>query len=1247
MFRLHKNKAAKSGERIDFKFSQFKALQVPKGWDKLFVSIISVETGKTIAKSSKASSRTGTCQWTETVSESIWVPQHVQSSSSKELEDCLYKLVLAMGSSRSGILGEALINMATYMSSSDPVQVSFPLKKCNHGTILQLKIQCLTPKLNLRDSESKETNSHTEDLNTNSQDAEMKSDESDNSLAKSARSYSSRDLGSAHQGDNGTKGEGGVLQEEAGLSSSSQHSYNSAENSIGTESFFPSGEHTLIARQESTSSQNSVPPGSYNAEDASQSDNSSFNSRITHSENLSADDPQEFAAQSLRISGSSKSLLEAAEATIKDLRSEAKKWEKNARKAMLDLEMLRKEHTEQSKYKVNLDMQLSAAYAERDGLQKEVEQLKLLLEKSKVKAGGLEDSTFQDEGVTNVIKELEDEIKFQKESTANLSLLLNRSQESNVELVSVLQELEETVEKQKAEIENLSTLQSKFSDMESSIQVNVLQMQKLQESEKNLQAQVQELEKALEEIDGSERVLITEIETLKAKLQEVESDCQELTEENLELLVKIKEMRNNSAQVSEHESQIHDLEEKIRRKVVKEIEDDYNLSIQELENLKYELESTVTELSEKREEIERLETGLLSKEEEIGNLKNYQRKLEDKLSVLQREKSQLEENVEIVIRENDIATKCLNDLRKDLMVLGSSVDTNVSANKTLERKSSKQNFKIHLSELEQENGDLLACISGLETQIRNLTDANKSMVLELQDSKFNVVKFQDETAKLRNEMETQKMDAEKKLEEMHDLMEESSSLQKSNEELKKQKLELKGHCDRLEMKLKDLHRNFADCSKRVNVLQENISSLLEDSASKERSLTSEIDALLKENEKQKKKLSELDQMHFEKMVQVENLQREVGELYKKLSVTEEERDRIASDSANEASSLRKNITKLESELHASQTESKEKIQDLMDELASSKQNQEMLKADNGKMLKLLENYKLCEEKFKTALNGVELKLTVSEYEKQQLIEESTNLKAQLLKIGTLQDEVLALKNEVNAIKTEKEKLEISLNLKAEDCKELNIEKNLFIDKITDLQKTISELEEFKEDNLSLEEKIQKLESELIAKESLCEQDADVKNELNHIKRANKQLQQQIQQLEEVKEKSTRRIQILEEELIILKEKQRNPRKKEGDNPVLEDELSKAMEANNAFKVQVKRLTAESRKGRTGSPRKSKAESEVVPKEKFERTKSSLETELKELRERYFNMSLKYAEVEAQREELVMKLKATNNGKRWF
>ncbi|XP_050226691.1 uncharacterized protein LOC126676516 [Mercurialis annua] len=1190
MFRLHKTKPAKSGERIDFKFSQFKVVQVPKGWDKLFVSIVSVETGKTIAKCSKSSVKNGNCNWTDTVSESIWIDSH----SFKELQDCPYKLLVAMGSARSGILGEALINMATYMSASDSVLLSFPLKKCNHGTILQFKVQCLTPRTNLRNNELEGINSNKQEPNSDSKIPEMKSEESDNSIEKSSRSYSSKDLGSIiHQEDQETK-------ESIFPTSDSQHSYNSEETNS-------------MEKEEPINSENSELPRNSNADNDS---HSSFKSRITHSDSLSQDDVA--ATPSLKFSGSSRSLLEAAEVTIEELQGEAKMWERNSRKLMLDLELLRKEYSEQSKNQLDLSVELSEASAERDGLQKEVEQLKLFLEKSTEKPESFQDSEFKDKGKDYVIEELRNEIKFQKESNASLILQLNRTQDSNVELVSVLQELEETIEKQKAEMKNLV---------------------KNQESEQLLQAKVQELEiqslkaklSELESVDESTRNLMEEYESLKAKMQELERDCQELTDENLELLVMLKEMKNRPAEgvvcssistfeASEYGSVIRDLEEKIREKVQKEIENDQNLSVQEFQNLKLELEHKVTELSET-----------------LNDKRGVIERLEGEISSVRKEKIQIEEKIEILIRENEIATKCINE-------------------------NGKWELEIHVSELEQENEELSACISVMEAQIRNLTDDRYSLESELENYKSNAGILQDEITRLQKEIETEKENAKLELEansESH--MEECRLLQESNEELKIRKVELEEQCNQFETKLSESHRTLTDYAKKVDQLEQNICSLLEQSASKERSLSSELHLLQNGNEEQNKKLGVLNQMYADKMIRVENLQQEIEDLTMQLSAARDEKERVMSGTASEISDLQAKLSKLELDINRIHIESNTKIQDLTDELVSSKEHQEILKADNGKMSKISENYKSREERMKTSLNDLELKLTVSDYERQQLMEECTELKAQLLKMEFLADEVKDLKSELKKIKSEKEKLEASLNLKSEECTELTTGKNLCIEKIIELQKTVSELEDCRQDKVSIEEKLQKLENELIEKEALCEQDAEVKNEMNRIKRINKQLQQQNQQLEEEKQKCRTRTQSLEEELIVAKEKQRslqresrtmnsysNSPSNQHQRELLEDELSKSMEANNnAYKAHAKRLSSEGRKGWTGSPRKSKPDNEFVPKEKFERTKSSLEAELKDIRERYLDMSLKYAEVEGQKEELVMKLKTSNSGKRWF
>lgn len=89
---------------------------------------------------------------------------------------------------------------------------------------------------------------------------------------------------------------------------------------------------------------------------------------------------------------------------------------------------------------------------------------------------------------------------------------------------------------------------------------------------------------------------------------------------------------------------------------------------------------------------------------------------------------------------------------------------------------------------------------------------------------------------------------------------------------------------------------------------------------------------------------------------------------------------------------------------------------------------------------------------------------------------------------------------------------------------------------------------------------------------------------------------------------------------------------------LENELADALEANDMYKSQLKSLL---------SKELSSPSDTSMKKDGYDRKVSSLEAELKDLQERYLQMSLKYAEVEAQKEQLVMKLKSVNSGRKWF
>lgn len=1565
MFRLHKHKSDKFGGTLDFKFSSFQALQVPKGWDRLFVYIISVETGKTLSKSGKGSVRNGTCRWTESLTESIPV-------SEKEIDDCLFKFVVSMGSSRSGILGEATVNLGSYRNAETAVPVSLPLKKCNHGTILLVRIQCLTPRAKPREEQFEEPGSYAEDvIAVDYIDMENKSDVSDSSVARSVGSSSSNHLDSA-------SGTGEHSRELSFSASGSRYSFDSMEGSLDYSlQNNLIGTSNLVGRQDSTGSQNSSSYGSYSLNDSSRSNHSSFNSASrSHLQNQRESLNQvsrTVASSPLRNADSSKDLLEAAEATIEELRAEARMWEQNARRLMFDLEKMRKDLSDQSMHCASLEMQLSESHRECDGSKQKIEQLKILLEESVAKQTTTEKLKFQAKEMDNFQKEIEDELKFQKEMNADLALQLKKTQESNIELVTILQELEDTIEIQKIEISDLSKIQSKSqkagkyhlevqnseetkrmkksfakdtreascdSGMEGSTLEQELddlpvgsesedsrslelEFQQLQDSQKNLESTIKPPERSLEnkihaiEVEqslktqtlmdceaewreklaakdekitnleaelfkalnplqfqnGDDRELIKEIEVLTQKMEELERDCSELTEENLELVLKLKEsekygastspssnecLGNHSLFTSESEvrklrSQICKLEEEMRKKEIisQQLSTEMAKTLSELQehiqsclaNVKKqqcdpcfpingecstafdkpvisndtdlfnqkeraksilnsfvqlkdlfeaksalfknevhqskEVRAKVVNPDELRNNLEAYDSGgntfstcgpqpesmqmestpemtdlekeLLEKisgmdklnslnEQEIDALRHSQTELETQISNLQNERWQLEQNLEVTLRESMVTSKCLDDLRKEMTKLSSNRDSQASAKEILERKlseleSGKLEMEVHLSELEKENVQLSERICGLEAQLRYLTNDRESTSEELHNSESSNMSLREEIRRLESELEAQKVDARQKMQDMQkrwleaqeecgylkvanpklqttaeSLIEECSVLQKSNAELRTQKMQLHEHCTILEAELRDSEKCFSNMSKEVEALEGKYILLQQEIASKEQALGIELDSLLQENKKYKEKLAMeenfLNQMHLEKTVEVENLQREVAHLTEQISATHGEKERTASEAVIEVSHLRSGRAMLEASLQelqgklelsesnlcTLQMESEIKVLGLMQELAASKQNQEVLMADHEKLLELLEDVKSNEEKHKSSVKGLEIKLKASEYARQQVAEETSSLQIQLQKTSLLQDEILDLKRSLNEVKFENQKLEASLQMLSGDYEELKTEKILSMQKISDMQRAVSELEDCKRSKVALEEKLLRLDGDLTAREAIGAQDAELKNELARAKRANSEFQRKIRYLEEEKQECLKKAQALGEELEQRKASKQDqhsfsdaslpsgPESSDmnsstpdefsvsqvgtksnfntGNAPgigldslskiqLLENELAEALEANDMYKAQLKSLLTEEYKDPLNAPKKLLDEDVVVEGDGYEGKISSLQTELKDLQERYFDMSLKYAEVEAERAKLVLKLKPVNNGRRWF
>ncbi|MCD7458685.1 hypothetical protein HAX54_038901, partial [Datura stramonium] len=603
IFKLHhRHKSSssfseKSGQRFDFSFSNLQARQVPKGWDKLSISLISVETGKTVSKSGKASVRNGNCQWTEIWSQSIWITPDDISNKQGQFP---LKFVVTMGSARSSILGEASVNPARYRDAKAFTPVSLPLRKCNHGTVLQLEIKCLTA---IRDNESKDMAIYAEEENVE-YNMEIKSEET--SFPRL----------------------------------SSYHSFGSTEDSLGRESFSSQSDSNrptnhIIGRQESIDSRSSASCSSYSFCESPKSYNSPYNLMISGSGKNAQnqkDDFKQFShdnSASVQLAASSRNSLQAKDTASKELIAEAMMWEQNAQSLKTDLEMSRKEFADQTQQIESLKMELCSLGTERDGLIQKIKDLEVLLQESIEKEKATESLILQVRDMDSVEKILKEELRIQKESNDDMSFQLSKTQESNIQLVSILQEMEETVENQKLEIKNLLEVKTNSdikgatdsfvhedygevntskqppaeklgelcSDLSPSIenQQNLEdKLQQLQESQINPENATLHLEKTIREktheieleqgqrtqalldceekwknksreqeeeiaylkaelsrlsiAEGSKTEkteaasdgdLIKENETLKDKLQELERDCKELTEENLELLYKL------------------------------------------------------------------------------------------------------------------------------------------------------------------------------------------------------------------------------------------------------------------------------------------------------------------------------------------------------------------------------------------------------------------------------------------------------------------------------------------------------------------------------------------------------------------------------------------------------------------------------------------------------------------------------------------------------------------------------------
>ncbi|PIN04775.1 E3 ubiquitin ligase involved in syntaxin degradation [Handroanthus impetiginosus] len=703
IFRLHRHKSSLSGQKFDFTFSNIQLIQVPKGWDKLSLSLISSQSGKTVHKSGKVSVKNGTCKWTETLSESIWISD---VDGSKEMEEHLTKFHVAMGSSRSSVLGEATLNLAAFLSSEFSTLVSLPLKKCNHGTILQAEVRCLTPKANLSEEKWKDMHAR-KDENADHDNIENLSEVSDCKVTKSTE----------------TRPQEPCSRETSFSASILRHSFDSIDDSIERQSF---------GRQDSIESNDSASFCSYSTHGSIKS------VRSIHSGNQSEDFRR--LSPLLQQHGGSSKLSD--DAKVQELETEARMWEQNARKLAADLETLRKELSDQNSNLTNLNVELDTSRSECQKLSQEIEHLKSLLEESSMKQKVIQNSEIQETLKSNMQREFEDEIKFQKELNEDLSLRLEKTQESNIELLSILQEMEETIEKQKVEIESLAA-----NTINDEVPVEQLKVSHPEENDYslelkllNLQSEILVLESTLED-----KLIETEIEQdaknriLKECLAEynrrLSAEEQRIIKLEAELLTAFKE--DETGLMDKHLTKLEEENIYLLQRV-SGLEAQLRYLNNANESSRSELQHSESQITRLEQEVESQKLGMTHK---LLEMEKRCSEAEEECKSLSRLNIRLEATTESVVEEYNLLQKLNGVLKEQKLKLQKQCMILEAEARTFQEK----HLRHEKAEEESATYELESRIKASELEKLQLSEENSVLRMELR----KVLDLQSEVFALR------------------------------------------------------------------------------------------------------------------------------------------------------------------------------------------------------------------------------------------------------------------------------------------------------------------------------------------------------------------------------------------------------------------------------------------------------------------------------------------------------------------
>lgn len=853
------------------------------------VSVVPADVGKPTVRSEKATVRDGSCYWENAVLETL---KFALEPKSGKIHERIYNFVVGTGSSKAGFVGEASIDFSSYADATKVSLVSLPLRNSKSEAVLHVSIQ------RIQDSADQSVVEEIDNAKLNPLDRTLRSQLSNGDFEAIVKDNSIEDdllnkPASQNAGKNGncrTSSESDITLSSSGSSSGLDTPCEvPLKNNMGhhEQINFPSSlNHALVPQKQNSNVSTTVeesPDVQWEWMGGSAFDASTDASTGTPKEAL------------LRLTSQ-----EALD--VEKLKTELIAMARQADMTDLELQTLRKQIVRESKKGQDLSKEVASLKEERDALKEECDKFKAL--QRRIDETRSKDKLLYDNGdIQALVDELRQELNYQKDLNANLQIQLQKTQESNSELILAVRDLDEMLEQKDQEIASLPNKSTACDDAEKFPDVISNSKHEMtdedDEEQKALELLVREhtdakethvLEQKIMDLHGEIEIYRRDRDELEMQMEQLALDYEILKQENHDMSYKLEqselqeqlkmqyECSSSYDTVSQLEAQLDSLENELKKQseefsdslvTISELEAQVRNFEEELEKQAQEFEADLSMLT--RDKVEQEQRAIRAEEA----LRKTRWQNASTAERLQEEFKRLSVQMTSTFEANEkLASKALNEaneFRLEKMHL-----ENMLRKSSEELQSIKDHHEVRVFELSSKVSKMSGQIVKLQTEIEE-----KSMQIERQEelTKESQQYLSEKIVILEAEIEnllTDKKISSDHEEQKNNLMAELDKMRTSIKDMKL--LVEQGHSERseLETKLASVRKEAEESLQELN----NMRSLKDEKVALAGKLHSEVDNL-------KSRCNEMKRMLFEDEVEKEKLKKQVSQLKGDLKKKEE------------------------------------------------------------------------------------------------------------------------------------------------------------------------------------------------------------------------------------------------------------------------------------------------------------------------------------------------------------------------